>query len=375
MLKEFLPVTDLSEHLKTEKVLEGWYILSNEDISILIESISARIRAIYTHGRFGRLQKLLYDIYNIDQELWGFPPAYWLKKTKYTPPLWHALSEKVIFRRQENRLILEGVRTIGEENGRGVRESRIEGPAIPRIEIWLKARQIHYTITYFSKEFIENYRGRFVEPPEIFSCWYPLYTHYQGEKSKQIRQIPYRGNRFYHVIGKELILTDKKGRLPGLKINSEKGYCILSSEKDIVKGNAYRLRVFIRQPQLNDHITIELIPNPVTIKANPYYPVGQRKIEIYSVLKPEVKINGMSIEAKLFERGKYAIEAKLSSEVRYKITAKNKLGQSESLFYAIGNPLPRIITQVCQLQRLFGVLKNQFQSLQQAGGSKLIFQS
>lgn len=335
MVPGFLPSTDLSEYLKTEKLLEGWYMLSNKDLSILIEPISARIRSVYAHGRFGRLQKLLYDTKNIDAEGWGFLPAYWIKGAKYSPPLWHTSPEKVIFKKKENKLILAGIPCYAEGNK--------EGPSIKKIEIGIENYKIHYFIDYFFEEFKEQSKGLFIEPPEISICLYPLYTHYQGEKNRQIHKIPYRENRFTYIIGKEVILIDKRGRLPKLKINSENGYCILFAEKDIVKGKAYRLRVFIRQPQFKDRITIELIPNPITIMTNAYYHTGQRKIEICSLIKPEVKINGKNIDAKLVEKGKFAIEAKLPSERRYRITAKNKLGESESLFYAIGNPLPKII--------------------------------
>ena len=331
---EFLPTTDLSEYLKTEKLLEGWYMLSNKDISVLIEPISARIRAIYAHGRFGRLQKLLYDTRTISSEGWGFSPVYKSYDSEYSPPLYHTSPKKVIFEKKENKLILEEIPCYDKD--------KKEGPSIQKIEIWLKGHQINYSIIYFPER-MQSRRGMFREPPEISSCWYPLYTHYQGEKSKQIPPIPYSENRFYDIVGKEIVLTDKKGRLPGLKISSNNGYCILSSEKDIVRGNARRLRVFIRQPQLKDQITIKLIPNPITIKANPYYHTGERKIEIYSSVRPEVKINKKRIEAKLVEEGKYTIEADLHSEGKYKITAKSKTGQSELLFYAIGNPLSKII--------------------------------
>ncbi|MCJ8330833.1 MAG: hypothetical protein MJH11_12715 [Lentisphaeria bacterium] len=337
----YLPNTDLSQHMQTEKLLDCWYMLSNKHLSVLIETNSCRIRGIFTHGKFGRMQKLLYDTRNIDQEYWGFCPRvprfssqnHDLRRLDYMPSLSRSNPESVIFDAKEKLLIMRGIPLTTEAY-------QDEFP-LEEIRIQLRGTTIHYSINYCHESWLPGMLGKYYDPPELMSSWYPLYSHFQLDTGKR-QAIPYSEDSFSKVAGKTLTLSDLKGRMPEMKIHSASGRCIMTSEKDLSRKGAHRLRTTIQHPLFKDEMKITFTPNPVTLCANPYYHSGEHEIDILSKQKPTLSIGRKKVSVEKVGDEKYKALIQLKKEGTFKLIAKTSQGQSESIVCVLKDPAEAI---------------------------------
>lgn len=339
---DFLPKDDLSWFLETQKLMEAWYVLSNENISIIVDTVKPRILQVFAHGRFGRLQQLIYDTNGRERYagLWGIVPAYYLEGKKFLPFIHDDRSyednhpQSIDFDERGMRIRLCGIRCFSED--------REEAKGID-MEVSLKGNRIRVSVNYPQ----EAERG------EISSVWYPLYTDYYGEAKEEKKDIEYfthgyngsyhnhPGKHFDRIIGRELRLVDRFGRMPELRIVSQNGQCRLISQCDRERGNAFRLQV-LTESEGDDEVTFELLPNPVTVKVNPLVAAGKQvTIEILSEEKPDVFLDGKEIEVK--ESGGYFLAEVRGKEGKHSVEAVTGLGKSIGTFWALGNPIPKLL--------------------------------
>ena len=84
---DFLPRDDLSWFPRTQKLMEAWFVLSNEDISVVVDSVKPRILQVFAHGRFGRLQQIIYGTNGHERYagLWGIVAAYYPEGKRFLP--------------------------------------------------------------------------------------------------------------------------------------------------------------------------------------------------------------------------------------------------------------------------------------------------
>lgn len=339
---DFLPKDDLSWFLRAQKLMEAWYVLSNEDISVVLDSVKPRILQVFAHGRFGRLQQLIYDTNGHKRYagLWGIVPAYYLEGKRFLPFIHDDRNyednrpEAIDFDEQGNRIRLSGIRCFSEngEESKGI-----------DLEVSLEGNRVRVSVSYPQE----------VERGEISSVWYPFYTDYYGEAKEGKRDIDYftdgyndgyydhPGRHFDRIVGGELNLVDRFGRLPGLRIKSENGLCRLISQCDPQRGNAFRLQVFV-ETKGDDEVTFELLPNPVIVKVNPLVAAGKQvTIEVLSEEKPEVLLDGRKVQVK-GDRGQFLAEAK-AKEGKHTVEARTSLGKSLGYFWALGDPIPKLL--------------------------------
>jgi len=334
----FLPRDDLSWFLKTQKLMEAWYVLSNEDVSVVVDSVKPRILQVFTHGRFGRLQQLIYNTNGRERYagLWGIVPAYYLKGRKFLPFIHDDRSyednrpQAIDFDERRNRIRLSGIRCFSEDREEAKRMD---------MEVSLEGNRIRVSVSYPQ----EAERG------EISSVWYPLYTDYYGESKEEKKDIEYFTdgyNDIYHdhfdrIIGREMRLVDRFWRMPELRVVSQNGQCRLISQSDRERGNAFRLQVLI-ESKGDDEVTFELLPNPVTVKVNPLVAAGKQvAIEILSEEKPEVFLDGKEIQVK-GGGGHFLAEARVE-EGKHSVEAVTGLGKSVGTFWALGDPIPKLL--------------------------------
>ena len=57
--EDIFPATDLSEHLRTQKLLEAWYLLASHNVAVLVDTVKPRAFKLFAFGKVGTLQQLL----------------------------------------------------------------------------------------------------------------------------------------------------------------------------------------------------------------------------------------------------------------------------------------------------------------------------
>jgi len=330
----FVPQTDLSEYFRTEKLMESWYMLSNKNISILVDTIKPRILRVFAHGKFGTLQQLTYDTNGFEQDvgMWGIVPTYFVGEERFYPFIHQAKSfddnspDKILFDNKKNQINLEGITTYNKNRESG---GKLD------MEILLKGNKIIISVEY-PKE---------AESTELTSGWYPLYTEYKREKDREWKPVEYFRDGFLSYnsvfnkdVGKRLVLTDWYGRVPILKIGCEKGSCRLVSGTDKERGNAFYLRALVKSRGRRNTVTMELIPNSINLKLNPIVPTGRNRIEISTQEIQNALVNGTKVPIKKKEKGKYEIVVDVKKGKNELTVAYNER-KCLRKFYGIENPV------------------------------------
>ena len=302
---------------------------------------------MFTHGRFGTLQQLIYDTdgHETTRGLWGIVPLFYIGEKICFPFIHKELTyedyppEEIVFEKDRNRIELLGVPCFdghGKESGKMNMKVSLEGNRMV-----LKVR------------YPES-----AERTEIRSVWYPLYKDYRAQDEvERIEYYRYGDYDYYpdgcHVeLGREVILEDDYGRLPKLSVASENGICHLYSRTDERRGFAFRLQLSIEGTAKEDEVCFELLPNPVTVRMKPLVEAGRSEIiEVFADEEPQLSVNGKPVPAVKAGEGRYSAQVSLSVG-RHKITASNAAGRSARQCWAVGDPkadLVRIGQAVAQL--------------------------
>ncbi len=356
--ENYLPATDLSENLTTRKLMEAWYILAGDGVAVLVDTVKPRIYRVFTFGRFGTLQQLVYDTDGTEQDKghYGIVPTYTAGEKKFYPFVHRAMDfrdnapEKIVFEPKHNLLRMEGIQCFDDDG-------RVGGKL--GFEIRVKGKKIIVATDFPSRA--DRY--------ECSVGLYPLFTEYQGHADIQFRPVEYfeygilgiYQPKFDRVLGKQLLLKDRQGRIPGLKISSRTGECRLMSRTDWERGNAFKLDVVVEGKSPRQVIEYEFLSNPVTVHSKPFYFAGRtERLEIAAREKPAVTVDGKPIPVRAKGAGKFEVKISLT-EGKHDLLAENRSGRSKRTICAVGAPDEKLVKMgdaVCQLPWTKGPNKN-----------------
>jgi len=358
-IRDFLINEELDKFLKNNHVLETslllkhYYLLSNDNLTILIDSVKPRIEQIMFHGKLGTFSNLLYHV-EWDRNFWGVYPVLYHKNrnvwVRYTPLNYLQTQAnppgQIIFKKKENIVIFKDITCFADDNS----GNSITGVSM---EIGLRENQINIHIDY---------------PDDVWGmgiCMniYPLYRYIiDEEQDNLLTNLDYSYNTDV-IVGSKIRLVDIQGRLPILRIDAGKQRCHVKAESIEESGYAYLLTVETEGRVRENDIKLELLSNPVVIKVNPMVNADkEEKIVIYSESKPKLQIDGKDIRVRKQREGTY--EAKYNfKEGRHKIIAEVNGHKSVREIYGIGDistKIVRIADILLELQYKEGPLKDFF---------------
>lgn len=175
---EFLNQDDLSRFMKTENLLNAWYVLSNKNVTVLVDATKPRILKIWTHGIFGTLQNIIYDVKPEEQSLgmWGLIPQYVKEGRSFLPfrvgegGFSIPEKDKIFFKPGKNRIIFKSIPTWDE--------SGTDGEPID-FSVSLDGANIK----------VEVNASRHAEGTKIWSSFYPLYNCFKTADADELLDI------------------------------------------------------------------------------------------------------------------------------------------------------------------------------------------
>ncbi|MFA5863919.1 MAG: hypothetical protein WC975_04445 [Phycisphaerae bacterium] len=358
---------DPSDFMKTEKWLEAWYCLHNKNLTVVVDTIRPRVFRIYTHGKFGDFQNLLYDS-NAWRELTGLcgiVPSYKIKGETATPFIPHAYhfedfsKGNVRFDEKSNSVHIESIDcfTPGNLNDLiwskdAMKDYNIKEHRRPPIDfaVHLEDNELTVKVKYPPS----------MEKGMLHLNLYPLYTHYAGEdKEKHIVeyfQSGFEENSWPHfdrVLGKTIDLEDEFCRLPRLTITSRTGQCRMVSQTDQERFGAFRLQVTLETTSQEEEIRVRLDKNPLLVKVPPLVPAGK---------KTKIQIDGSNLlsctidetEKKITKTTKNGYEVSVVlAEGPHELLVKSKSGFARRKIYAIEVSKKKIETMGNAILRTF----------------------
>ena len=321
----------IKSFLKTDELSKGWYLLSNRDVTVLIDTIKIRIYRIFVHGKFGTIQQIIYDTDGYEQTkgYWGCLPYIHIGNEIFYP-FYHSFDfykydcppGEVILDQANNTLTLKGIYFISEnfEKSRAV----IIGGAM---EIKLINHEIKIKVKYPLS----------AHKTGIHVCLYPLYDQIEADGRKDT--IEYLTGK--NVVGpRNVLLCDSKGRMPAICLSSKNQSLNMTAERDLARGEAYKLHVDFLGWALDDEFSILLINNPVMIDIAPLSFAGHtQKMIFYCNEKPEVFINNIlaDIEVKkAHSKNMYTANMSLG-EGAYKLKVQTSFGKTERDIWIVGD--------------------------------------
>ena len=322
-----IPKTDLFGYLTTKELSKGWYLLSNEYVTVLVDTVKTRIYRIFTHGSFGTLQQLVYDTDGYEQSKgnWGIVPYFWVGNEKFYP-FYHNYdfrkhdfpARQIDFFPNERRLVLKGINYASE----GFAEKALVTGG--EMEICLDGKILNVKVKYPDT----------AHRTGIHTCWYPLYDMIKTEDRMSYIEYQYG----LSILGpKEIELRDTKGRMPGIKISSKKQVLQFKAEKDMSRGEAFKLHVDFEGWTVYDELTFEFRNNPVAICVNPIVDAGESiDIKVYSEEEPEFAIDGDRIIVNRLEKGIFSCKT-LLNKGKHVLKAKVASGISEREIWAVSD--------------------------------------
>jgi hypothetical protein len=290
--------------LRTGVLLDNWYVLSNKNLTILVDTIRPRIVQVFAHGSLGTFQMMLYSPrgdWEMGSGLWGIIPVFQLGKLRggYLPgetelkrffPLRHShnpetpasllpnFPKEVIFDAEGNRLTMRGV-TFYEEDGK-------QSFVVPFLEVQLGGNILKLHVEYPK----DAWRT------EVLSQWYPLYGRWVDEVEGADGMLNY-DEGFQALFSKRVTLIDRHGRMPRVTITSQRHVLQISSRRDYEMKGAFRLDVSAIGKVRVDDISFEFTPNPVTLLLNPQINAGRpQPVIVYSEEKAQLLVDGKKKE-------------------------------------------------------------------------------
>ena len=335
----FVPQTDLSEHLSTGKLMDAWYLLANRDVALLVDTVKPRILRLFTFGRFGTFQQLVYDTNGHEEDLgiWGIVPTYHADGRRFTPFLHRPCvyedngPQELIFDEKNRRIDMRGIRCFDQDGRQG---------GLINLRIALSDATLKVEVDYPPQ----------AQRTELVSLWYPLYTDFRSQDGKlrpvEFFQYGFHGyypDRFDQVVGARLQLLDRYGRMPSLRVDAGDNQCRLISHTDKQRHSAFRLQVSIEGDGRPDAVTFQFVPNPVTIQLKPYYRAGgKERVAVLSREKPAVTIDEKPVPVRSGSRGVWTIRVAPAAG-KHQIVARTDRGQSQRTFAALDDPRPALV--------------------------------
>ncbi len=328
----------------TEKLLSSWYMLSNDHVSVLIDTVKPKIVNIFVHGRYGTLRALLYDAnweVAFSNWLFGILPTYQRAGIHYFPLKFGArISEPdaVEFDPLAKRVTMKGLRFFtghvntdpiesaisvdGYEQGRGKIDYKEDTTTRADWIIQLNDDGIEMGMTW----------PHGTENPRWLTFWHPLFTHVDSGQA-----IDYKGNTVIKI--KDVVtFVDDQGRMPKLAIDSNGSEIrVYPRSEDSLRG-AYRLPVEIT-PSATGTMRIRLTPNPVTLDINPYINADiPQPVTVFAGERPILGIDGKAMTAEVAETRKGIWTGKITvSDGEHFITAGTSRGSTLRRVFAHGD--------------------------------------
>ncbi len=337
--------------LKTEVLLDYWYVLSNENLTVLVDTIRPRIVQIFAHGRLGTFQMLLYNPKGdteMGHGLWGIVPAayFGVLRGGYLPakanlkrflpfkhtkrpgasPVTTNFPRKVSFDPDKKLLSMEGIVLHEEDGASSVMTSHFE--------VRLDGNSLRIHVEYPK----DAWRT------ELICQLYPLYRRYINEIDGSTGILNYE-ECFQALLGNKLTLVDSEGQMPKLTIESEKQAIQVASVRDLEMNGAFLLEVSVVGKVMDDNITFTFEPSPTTLLVNPQLGADEeQKIRIYSDEKPELYVDGVKVNCDLRKTSSDCWDGKIKlKHGRHVLTARTRSGKSVRQVFAFGNPYDSIL--------------------------------
>ncbi len=282
--------------LKTEKLLDGWYMLANDNVAVLVDVVKPRIMAVFVHGKFGTWRQLLYDTpWNsaMSNGVWGIVPAYQRtvqgQRVRFLP----IKKGGVITEPEEVRFDPEGCSLEMVGLTFFSRDGKLSSATKGNWRIRLEGDALSIEVDYPEE----------AEGSQLLTHWYPEYTSCRKGQQMWPTALPYDKDVQTKLTG-TVVLNDAKGRLPRLTIDPGAGGAIdLQAGRDTARGGAYRLHVQCIGGK-SQRVTFVLVPNPVTLRINPQINAAAPQLvtvfaneNMYAGEKPTLEADGKSIKA------------------------------------------------------------------------------
>jgi len=329
---------------RTERLLTNWYMLANDDIAVLIDTVKPKIVNLFVHGRYGTLRALLYDTgWNAAMSNWvyGIVPCCRRDGRTLLPLRFGAKitePESVEFDPIHRRLVLKGLRFFATARPGDVVSSAIQVTglaAIPQVddEPQDQAIRADWTIQLADRglDVSVNFTGP-AESPTLLSFWYPLFTHAGNDP------IDCQANQPIDAKSK-VSLTDDHGRLPRLEIKCDSRPITLHPRSESSLRGACRLAV-----ETGPTLSIRLKPNDVTLDVNPHLNANRNeKLTVLADDQPTLEIDGADVDAKFIPRGKGCWRGVVKlADGEHHLVARTDKGQSARRIFAHGDPRKKL---------------------------------
>jgi len=371
---DIFPKTDLSEYLKTQKLLEAWYLLASHNIAVLVDTVKPRVFKVFAFGKFGTLQQLLFDV-DCFQEAGrgGIRVVYYKGGKKYTtlkdrPYVFEDTpSEAIMFDPTKSSVAINGIKCYDADLN----------SADGAMDLQVAVSGDNITFTYRAP--IDT------ERVEIEVELYPLYTDYRGCDWERFEVVDYNcwnsryhnpKGRFEESVSEHVELRDRHGRVPMLTISAPSMEISLVAFCDQTRNDAHRLRLTLRGPP-SGLVTFTLTQNPITVHTVPIIPADKlHAIEISSRQKPSVKIANHSFSVRPLSPGRWRSFIRAPHGVSH-LLVESSNGVSDRFIAAVGDisiwvekmgraaaaplwpdgPVAGLMPQVIDVKRLVGKVR------------------
>ncbi|MFH1006172.1 MAG: hypothetical protein V1800_01555, partial [Candidatus Latescibacterota bacterium] len=205
---------------RTEKLLSSWYMLSNDHISVLIDTVKPKIVNVFVHGRYGTLRALLYDTgwsSAMSDWLFGIVPVYEKDGVPFLPLKYGSVvtePDAVAFDPADNRLTMKGIQFFpSDRKGAPIdsalsvsgydeddKEKRLALGSTGIFADWsihLLDDGVQMSVAYSDE----------VDHSRLVTFWHPMFTHASCGGGAPPEPIIYSNNTS-RTAGGNLILTD-----------------------------------------------------------------------------------------------------------------------------------------------------------------------
>ncbi|MFA5865066.1 MAG: hypothetical protein WC975_10325 [Phycisphaerae bacterium] len=301
------PVADFFKSrgwFQTEKLLSSWYMLSNDHVSVLIDTVKPKIVNIFVHGRYGTLRALLYDTSweeAFSHWLFGILPTYQRAGTHYFPLKFGARisePEAVEFDPVAKRVTLKGLHFFTGHTNLDPIESAI---SVAGYEQEIECREDSGARADWTIQLLDDGLEMAMSWPKDvqnsrwLTFWHPLFTH-----TDDLKVIDYKSN----AVLKDrdtVTFVDDQGRMPRLRIESKGSELRIHPRSEAALRGAFRLPIEIA-PSAKDSMRILLAPNPVTLDINPHIDADcPQPITIFSQGRPTLEADATARQLDLTE--------------------------------------------------------------------------
>lgn len=283
--------------LATRQLLRDWYMLSSDEVTVLIDALRPRIVHLCAHGRLGTFQQLLSTPAG-DREmgngLFGIIPAIhyghreWWEQRNMTP------ARYLPFGRGEDKVALKAwppravhldpeQLSLRLEGLTYVREGTMEQLAGGDFEVRLEGRRITLRTTHPAG----------LWNSELLSRWFPAYNAYVNEEGGVRDAISY-AEGLDVLLGRSIVLCDTWNQMPRVRITSQRRALRIHAYRDEHYSGAFALDVSVLGSTAEDEVTLEMLPTPVTVVVNPMVNADRpQRLRVYSEVEPAPTVDGV----------------------------------------------------------------------------------